>query len=381
MTLTANLIGFGRMLRRAGLPIGPADTRLFLEAIDAVGFDRKRTVQAAGRAIFVRRREDRDLYDRAFALFWRRYGPIGSDAPALPRIRQDARRPPTFPARIPSADTEMLPDGSARPELIEASDTERIRHADFASLTGDELLDAARMLARLEPRLPRKPSRRWVTAAHRGARPARSRMLRAALSTGGDPLRWRWLEHPTRPRPIVLIADISGSMEPYSRLMLRFAHALGQSGAPVEVFVFGTRLTRITRQLRIRDADTALGRVGGSVVDWNGGTRIGESLRELNRRWVRRTIRNGAIVLIVSDGWERGDPELLGAEMAKLRRSCHRIYWLNPLAAQDGYRPEVQGLQAALPYVDEMLPSASIASLEHLATRLVRPLRRTGTYA
>ncbi|MHB1328249.1 MAG: vWA domain-containing protein, partial [Gemmatimonadales bacterium] len=341
MTLTANLVGFGRILRRAGLPIGPADTRLFMEAIEAVGFDRKRTVQAAGRAIFVRRREDRDLYDRAFAIFWRRYGPIGSDSPPLPRIRQDDRRPPTFPARTPTTDTEILPDGAPRPELIEASDIERIRHADFASLTGDELTDAARMLARIKLQLPRKPSRRWVAAAHRGARPASSRMFRAALSTGGDPLRWRWLEHPTRPRPIVLIADISGSMEPYSRLMLRFAHALGQSGAPVETFVFGTRLTRITRQLRIRDADAALGRVGGSVVDWNGGTRIGESLRELNRRWVRRTVRSGAVVLIVSDGWERGDPELLGTEMAKLRRACHRILWLNPLAAQDGFRAEV----------------------------------------
>lgn len=381
MTLTANLVAFGRLLRRAGLPVGPGDTRLFLEAIELVGFDRKRTVQAAGRASFVRRREDRDLYDRAFALFWRRYGPIGSDAPVLPRIRQDARQPPTFPARIPPAAGEVLPDGAPRPERIEASELERIRHADFASLTGDELLDAARMLARLEPRLPRKPSRRWVTAAHRGARPAQSRMLRAALGTGGTPLRWRWLEHPTRPRPIVLITDISGSMEPYSRLMLRFAHTLGQSGAPVEVFVFGTRLTRITRQLRTRDPDTALRRVGSTVVDWNGGTRIGESLRELNRRWVRRTIRSGAIVLIVSDGWERGDPELLGTEMATLRRACHRIYWLNPLAAQAGYQPEVQGLKAALPYVDEMLPSASIASLEHLAARLVRPFRRTGTYA
>ena len=196
-------------------------------------------------------------------------------------------------------------------------------------------------------------------------------MLREALATGGEPLRWRWLAHPDRPRPIVLITDISGSMERYSRLLLRFAHALAQSGAPVEVFVFGTRLTRITRELRTRDPDSALERVGHSVVDWNGGTRIGESLRELNRRWVRRTIRSGAVVLIASDGWERGDPAVLAAEMARLRRSCYRLYWLDPLASHPGFAPEVQGLKVALPYVDALVPCATVASLTELAQRLV----------
>ena len=195
-------------------------------------------------------------------------------------------------------------------------------------------------------------------------------MLRAALRTFGEPIRWDWVAHPKRPRPIVMICDISGSMERYSRLMLRFAHAIGQSGAPVEVFVFGTRLTRITRELRVRDPDSALARVGATVVDWNGGTRIGESLRELNRRWVRRTIRSGSVVLLMSDGWERGDVAVLGAEMAKLRRSCHRLYWLDPLASQAGFKPEVEGLRTALPYVDALLPCASVASLEDLAGKV-----------
>jgi uncharacterized protein with von Willebrand factor type A (vWA) domain len=195
-------------------------------------------------------------------------------------------------------------------------------------------------------------------------------MLRHALGTGGEALRWRWLRRAERPRPIVLVCDISGSMERYSRFMLRFAHALQRSGAPLEVFVFGTRLTRITRQLRIRSPDAALRRVAEKVVDWSGGTRIGESLRELNRRWVRRTIRSGAVVLLVSDGWERGDPALLAREMGTLRRSCHRLLWIDPLAARPGFEPTTMGLRAALPFVDELVPAASVASLEELATRL-----------
>jgi uncharacterized protein with von Willebrand factor type A (vWA) domain len=174
------------------------------------------------------------------------------------------------------------------------------------------------------------------------------------------------------------VCDISGSMERYSRFMLRFAHALQRSGAPLEVFVFGTRLTRITRQLRVRAPDVALRRVAEKVVDWSGGTRIGESLHELNRRWVRRTIRSGAIVLLVSDGWERGDPAVLAREMATLRRSCHRLFWIDPLAARPGFEPATLGLRAALPHIDELIPAASVASLEELAGRLGADGRRGG---
>jgi uncharacterized protein with von Willebrand factor type A (vWA) domain len=161
-------------------------------------------------------------------------------------------------------------------------------------------------------------------------------------------------------------------MERYSRFILRFAHTLARCGAPLEVFVFGTRLTRITRQLRVRSTDAALRRVADSVVDWSGGTRIGESLHELNRRWVRRTIRSGAVVLLVSDGWERGDPELLALEMERLNRACHRLIWLDPLAAREGFEPATLGLQAALPHVDLFLPCANVASLERLGELLGR---------
>jgi uncharacterized protein with von Willebrand factor type A (vWA) domain len=201
-------------------------------------------------------------------------------------------------------------------------------------------------------------------------------MVRRALSTGGQPLIWRWLRAGSRPRPIVLICDISGSMERYSRFLLRFAHALSRSGVSLEVFAFATRLTRITRELRTRRGDEAIRRVSYRVVDWCGGTRIGESLHELNRRWVRRTIRSGAIVLLVSDGWERGDVDQLRREMATLQRSCHRLIWLDPLAGRPGFEPATAGLRAALPYADKLLPCATLASLEELGVLLARLSRR-----
>ena len=245
-----------------------------------------------------------------------------------------------------------------------------LRTTDFANLSPDEARDAMAMLEALRPRLPMRRARR-TRVGRGGHRPAARAMLRHAMSTGGEALRWRWLRRTVRARPIVLVCDISGSMERYSRFMLRFAHALQRSGAPLEVFVFGTRLTRITRQLRTRSPDAALRSVAQKVVDWSGGTRIGESLHELNRRWVRRTVRSGAIVLLVSDGWERGDPALLARAMATLRRSCHRLLWIDPLAARPGFEPATVGLQAALPYVDELVPAASVSSLEDLARRLV----------
>jgi hypothetical protein len=364
---TANVARFARVLRHAGLEVEPGQTYTFLGALALLGFDRRGDVRAAGRAIFVRRREDGPIYDAAFDLFWRRRGSGGDLGGRLPRITQRER----------SASGEMPPEAVDTPgdEKVttvrpgSASPREVLRTADFATLTPAECRDAQAMLEALRPRLPLRRSRR-SRVGRGGHRPAARSMLRHALATGGEALRWRWLRRTTRPRPIVLVCDISGSMERYSRFMLRFAHALQRSGAPVEVFVFGTRLTRITRQLRVRSPDAALRRVADSVVDWSGGTRIGESLRQLNRRWVRRTVRSGAIVLLMSDGWERGDPAVLGREMATLRRSCHRLIWIDPLAAREGFEPATAGLQAALPHVDEFVAAASVASLTVLAERL-----------
>jgi uncharacterized protein with von Willebrand factor type A (vWA) domain len=238
-------------------------------------------------------------------------------------------------------------------------------------MTLEELRDAQAMIEALRPRLPMQKARRH-RVERRGSRPATRSMLRGALASGGEALRWRWLRRTERPRPIVLLCDISGSMERYSRFMLRFAHTLRRSGAPVEVFVFATRLTRITRLLGSRSSNAALRRVAEKVADWSGGTRIGESLHQLNRRWVRRTVRSSAVVLLVSDGWERGDPVLLAREMAILRRSCHRLIWLDPLASRPAFTPDTVGLRAALPYVDDFVPCATVASLEEMAERLGR---------
>jgi uncharacterized protein with von Willebrand factor type A (vWA) domain len=367
-TLAQNAVWFGRLLHQAGLAADPERTRLFLRALVSLGVHRKADVKAAGRAIFTQRCEERATYDAAFEMFWRRRGNGEGIGRRLPRIRQTERR--ETGAREAPGD----PGGDAiersRPLAVPGpSDRETIRTADFAGLTADEARDAAAMLESLRPVLPRRPARR-SRPAKRGRRPAARSMLRRALATGGEAIEWRWLRRTFRPRPIVLVCDISGSMERYSRFLLRFAHALQRSGAPLEVFVFATRLTRITRELRVRSPDAAIRRVADRVVDWSGGTRIGESLRTLNQSWVRRTVRSGAVVLIVSDGWERGDPELLGREMAALRRSCHRLLWLDPLASRPGFEPSTLGLRAALPHVDALVPCATVASLEELAGRM-----------
>src|SRR2546425_12104080 len=359
----------GRLWRRAGLSVDPDQPRRFADVLALLGFDRRGDVKAGGRAVFVRRREDRAVYDAAFDLFWRPSTARGAVSSALPRLRQK-ERPLTDVAFGPDAPPEMdvtdVVDETAR---VGASVHEALYTADFAELTPAEARDAAAMLAALRPRLPLRPSRRR-RPGRRGNRLAARLMLRSSLGAGGEPVAWRWWQRRTRPRPIALVCDISGSMERYSRFLLRFAHALAGSGAPVEGFVFGTRLTRITRALRVRDPDAALERVAGKVVDWSGGARIGAGLHELNRRWGGRTIRSSAVAIIVSDGWERDDPAQLAREMATLRRSCRRLIWLDPLAGRPGFEPSTQGLVAALPYVDEFVASPNLASLEHLAERL-----------
>jgi uncharacterized protein with von Willebrand factor type A (vWA) domain len=369
--LIGNVILFGRMLRRAGLAVDAEQTRRFAAVLALLGFERRDDVKAAGRAVFVRRREERAVYDAAFDLFWRRGTALGGASEALPRLRQ---APGPRPDAAASFGPEAPPGGDVSDAVgdrarLGASAAERLRSADFAELTPAEARDASAMLAALAPRLPLRPSRR-PRPDRRGRRLAPRAMLRHALASGGDPLVWRWLRRRSRPRPIALVCDISGSMERYSRFLLRFAHALAHSGAPLEVFVFGTRLTRITRELGTRDPDRALARVAARVADWSGGTRIGASLRELNRRWVRRAIRSGAVVLLVSDGWERDDPAVLAREVATLRRSCHRLVWLDPLAGRPGFEPLARGLVAALPHVDEFVPCGDVRSLEALAGRL-----------
>jgi uncharacterized protein len=366
--VAANVMEFGRLLRRAGLDVDPGQTTTFVRALRLLGLDDRRDVRVAGRTIFVRQAEDQPVYDAAFDLFWRKPGTLSRLSGQLPRIRQSEDRS-TLPGGFSRAEALASEESTARVRPRAASAREQIRTADFAALTPEESRDAQVMLAALRPRLATHGGRR-SRLNRSGHRPASRFMLRRALAAGGEALRWRWLRRVRRPRPIVLICDISGSMERYSRFILRFAHALRRSGAPVEVFVFATRLTRITRQLALRTADAALRRVAERVVDWSGGTRIGDCLRELNQRWVRRTVRSSAVVLLVSDGWERGDPALLAREIATLQRSCYRLIWLDPLASRPGFEPTTVGLRAALPYIDNLVPCASVVSLTEMAERL-----------
>jgi uncharacterized protein with von Willebrand factor type A (vWA) domain len=371
--LAENLIAFGRLLRDAGLAVTPEQSRVFGDALARLGLANRRDVKAAGRAVYVRRREEIEAYDSAFDLFFRRSTVEGGASHLLPRIRQAERRKGGGAEKhSPSSEDHATSVSASRSlRLAAPSSTERLRTIDFAELTASESRDAKVMIAALRPRLPRRPSRR-PRLSSKGSRLALRTMVRRSLATGGEALDWRWWRKTTRIRPLTLICDISGSMEAYSRFLLRFAHALTRAGAHVETFVFGTRLTRITRELTHRDPDEAIKRVSAKVVDWNSGTRIGASLHQLNRRWVRRTIRNSAVILIVSDGWERDDPALLAREMETLRRACHRIIWLDPLAGHEGFEPATQGLVAALPFVDEFLPCGSVASLHKLAGSLAR---------
>jgi hypothetical protein len=247
---------------------------------------------------------------------------------------------------------------------------EVLRQREFDKMTPAELRDAERLVDLLTPRLETRRTRRYELH-HRGQLLAPRAMFRRNLGTGGQLTEWVWRRPVRHPRPLVVLCDISGSMERHSRLLLRFVQALTAANAVrVESFVFGTRLTRVTRLLRDRDRDRALSRVADAVIDWAGGTRIGESFRDFNLRWARRTLRSSGVVIVVSDGWDRGDPALVAAETARLRRNCHRLVWLNPLAGTPGYQPLAAGMKAAYPFVDDFLPAGTVASLERLGAIL-----------
>jgi hypothetical protein len=257
--------------------------------------------------------------------------------------------------------------------VVEITRTYSAREAlykkDFGELNAAELREIKRLMLQMVWNLGRRRTRRQRVG--RGRLLDMRRSIRRSFRYGGELLEWRRRERKTKPRPLVIIADISGSMERYTRLLLHFLYSLAEGMEQrVEVFVFATRLTRITRQLRGRNVDRALQEVSDSVVDWSGGTRIGDALHTFNYEWGRRVLRGGAVVLLISDGWDRGDPDLLDAEMARLRRTCHRLIWLNPLLGSREYEPLTRGIQAALPHIDDFLPVHNLASLDDLALHL-----------
>jgi uncharacterized protein len=404
-SLARNILVFGRALRAHGFRAQPDRMVLLSNALECVGLERRDDVKAAARSTLVRTKDELDRFDIAFDAFWRARVGAADDSGApirgLPRDRDEPvdREGPSEsgdPTQAPTAgsslDPRMSDGGVERPaELNATKDADRaftfsadegLYAKDFAEMSAAEL-DAARRLT--QPGvwdLGRRRTRRMVARAGADAFDAR-RTLRASLRRGGEVVELYRLGRKTKRRDLVLLCDISGSMDRYSRLLLHFVHTVRHALGSVEAFVFGTRLTRVTHQLRHRDTKAALDAIASSVADWAGGTRIGDSLFHFNRTWARRVLGRGAIVIIISDGWDRGDVRLLAKEMRRLQRSAYRLIWLNPLLGSAGYRPQTIGMRAALPYVDDFLPANNLRSLVELAELLQtvdhrRPLRRQG---
>ena len=387
----ATAVRFASALRRAGLPADLDAVIGFTRALAILDTLSEDDVRTAGAVFFVRRPGERARYDAAFEAFWldRHRDDLGPDthsageagAPQPPADGADGGPTSAEPSVSFGGDDDVArdtPDGDAsglEPEATASamaySAAEALRTRSFEAMTPDELRDAARLVDEMRPRLRRRRTRRYRLQQSGSALAPRA-MMRRSLATAGDPLTWIWRRRRTRPRPIVAICDISGSMEQHSRFALRFVHAMTRMDVRTETFVFGTRLTRITPHLRHRDADRALREIASSVHDWAGGTQIGAALHVFNRRWARRVLRSSAIVIIVSDGWDRGEPATVTAEMELLRRRCHRIVWLNPLAGTVGYEPRTAGMAAALPFLDDFLPIGSVESLEELGALLGR---------
>lgn len=375
---------------------------LLAEALEAVGLRSRHDVKAAARAVLVRTADESSRFDAAFDVFWspmrdvpgreeRSDGerdeagsPRTSDADEPPRPRRAAG---ARPATAAPQDTDSAnEDAKDALHLVEGdrsstySFAEGLYQKDFSRLTERELERARELTNRQAWDLGRRLTRR-TQRGHGGGAFDPVRTLRSSLRRGGEILSLETKVRKTKQRDLVLLCDISGSMDRYSRLLLQFVHTVRHAVGNVEAFVFGTRLTRITRQLRHREIQAALDDVSASVADWAGGTRIGESLHAFNQRWARRVLGRGAIVVIVSDGWDRGDIELLTQEMRRLQRSAYRLIWLNPLLGSAGYRPQTIGMKAALPFVDNFLPAHNLKSLIQLATLLQsvehrRPARR-----
>jgi uncharacterized protein with von Willebrand factor type A (vWA) domain len=378
--LGANLTHFGRALRKAGLAIGSGQIVEATRAVEAVGVENKWDVYWALAACFVRRREELVLFDEVFDLFFRDPFAMSQAMAALlskSSIPDARNRPDPGSRRARDAMKKPAepppPDPAAKPEkrieydvTMAASEDHVLRARDFQKMTADEVARAREAIQRMPLPRARVKTRRLQPDA-RGHKLDFRRTLAATLRAGGDTILLRRRGPRERPPPLVAICDISGSMERYSRMVLHFLHALSRSRARVSSFVFGTHLTNVTRWLRERDVDEALAAVGREVTDWSGGTRIGESLRVFNKVWSRRVLGQGAVVLLITDGLERGDAGELEREVERLHKSCRRLIWLNPLLRYDGFEPRAAGVKAMLAHVDDFRTVHHLGSLEELA--------------
>jgi uncharacterized protein len=366
-----HVVTFGRVLREAGLEIGPGRISDAVAGLDRVDIGNRDDVYWTLCTTLVSRAEDIESFDRAFAAWFLR-----SPSPAPFRGGKPHERRSRLPQRTARTDARS-PDDDRReqPTPVGWSAQEVLRDKDFAAMTPEEFAEAARAMRRLASARPLRRSRRLRPHA-RGRSVDLRRLARRSLARGGDPIEQTFRRRVEAPRKLVLLCDVSGSMEAYTRALVLFLHAAVGSGRGVEVFAFGTRLTRLTDELRTRDPERALEAATGRVVDWAGGTRIGASLKTFNDVWGRRALTRGAAVVIVSDGWEREDVSLIDREMARLHRAAYAIVWVNPLKGSPEYQPLAGGMRAALPYVDRFVSGHNLASLERLASVLAGIERR-----
>ncbi|MDQ6648514.1 MAG: VWA domain-containing protein [Actinomycetota bacterium] len=357
---TATLVGFARTLQAAGVPAGPDRVQAMVGALDVLDPARRGDVYWAGRLTLCGSADDLPRYDRTFEAYF-----------SGERLRSP-RRPPAAQRRLVPA-LALAPavdppaggaDGDALTVRDVASASEVLRHRDIASLDPADRETLNRLLAVFAMPGELRRTRRLRPSPRGRVDPART--MREMLRRGGETARLPRQRPRRRPRRVVLLVDVSGSMAPYADALLRFAHAASRRGA-TEVFTIGTRLTRVTRELGLRDPDSAMAAAAAAIPDWSGGTRLGELVQAFLDRWGQRGLARGAVVVVLSDGWERGDPALLGSQMARLGRLAHRVVWANPLVAREGYAPLAGGMAAALPYVDDFVAGHSLAALERLA--------------
>ncbi len=396
-----------------GLDANPTRTIDLLRSIEFIGLGRKEDFYEAGKAIMLRRADEEPIYDYVFQMFWRRWPNREGQENAQEGLPSDnldqlAQKPDKDKPKPQSENAEKDNDSEGKDALEEGEKSKRLvegtgelnegddsesekqqtysaletfQNKDFQDFSNDELTEAKRLMLALRWSLSMRPSRRMAASRH-GRRFDARRTVRKSLRYGGIPFELYQKDRKLKPRPLVLICDISGSMDLYSRLLLQFMHSMENGLKFVETFVFGTRLTRISHELKNKNIDEALLNVSKIVKDWSGGTKIGESLETFNHKWARRVLGHGAVVIIISDGWDRGSVDILRQEMARLQRMSFRLIWLNPLLGLPDYQPLTVGIQAALEYVDDFLPAHNFKSLESLGMLLAdlnernRPLRR-----
>jgi uncharacterized protein with von Willebrand factor type A (vWA) domain len=372
--ISEHIVGFVHLLRSMGIKVGSGQLIDFGRALTYVGLTDREALHDAARCTLICKPEDLPLFETAFAFYFRRIAEFDPAQLAIPIIKVP-QRPLRIPRRKPAPTESSNQDDNEDVEehkvgvTLAYSASETLRTRDFGSFSYEEVQQARDMMRRMGWRPAMRRTRRQQISKRRGRVDMR-RMMRTTLRFAGEPVYLAYKRARMRRRPLVVLCDISGSMDRYSRMLLHFVHTLSDGLGQVETFVFGTRLTRITRLLRSKDVDDAVALVSKQVLDWSGGTRIGNTIREFNVRWSRRVLSRGPVVLIISDGWDRGDPTLLSHEMARLQRSCHRLIWLNPLLGNARYQPLTQGMQAALPYVDDFVPIHNLVSVEQLGQML-----------